>query len=54
MQLTHRFDVGIATAGEQQALAMAGPGLSMAPGGCTTCLGSTCTSCCCSAATTDA
>jgi hypothetical protein len=28
-----------------------GPGaMLMAPGGCTTCLGSTCTSCCCSAA----
>lgn len=53
VKLTHRVDVVVATTGEQQGLAMSAPGLAMAPGGCTTCLGSTCTSCCCSAATVD-
>jgi hypothetical protein len=52
MKLTTTAFVEHRTAGAPELLApAAGPGLLLAPGACTTCLGSTCcSSCCCGAA----
>lgn len=55
MDLVTTFVVEHQSVAAQEALpAAASVALMTAPGGCTTCLGSTCTSCCCSAAVVDA
>jgi hypothetical protein len=51
MQLTTRTVVEHQSVAAQETLQMAAGGMALlAPGACTTCLGSTCCSCCCSAA----
>jgi hypothetical protein len=52
MDLITRFDVTVATAGEQTTAFLSTDGLPlMAPGACTSCLGCTCCSSCCCGAT---